>query len=145
MIRVSEAEARALGLAAPPRAATATATGKMNRTEARFARLLDAMHAAGTIRAWAFEAEKFRLADRTWWTPDFRVTLPDGRNAFVEVKARTRGGSVRWTDDGAVKAKTAPELHPCAFFLASYGDGGWRVTRLPSRHHGWIEVDIEWR
>jgi hypothetical protein len=115
----------------------------MNKTEARFGRRLDDLKARGVLREWAFEPEKFRLADRTWYRPDFRLVFPDGRVAFVEVKVRKKDGSVLWTDDGAVKAKAVAELHPYPFFLASYGEGGWIVARLPSRHYGWIGVDIE--
>jgi hypothetical protein len=99
----------------------------------------------GTIRDWAFEPEKLRLADKTWFKPDFRVTLIDGRNVFVEVKVRKKDGSILWTDDGAVKVKTVPELHPFAIFLAVWGEQRWMVTRMPSRNYGWISVDIQWR
>ncbi len=117
----------------------------MNKTESRLSRGLEDMKRQGEILDWAFEPEKFRLADRTWLRPDFRVTLNDDRNIFVEVKVAKKDGSILWTDDGAVKIKTVPELHPYAFFLAVYGDQRWTITRLPSRRWGHIHVDIAWR
>jgi len=130
----------------PPPAPPRPSDG-MNKTEARFARLLDDLAARGLIREWAFEPEKFRLAQKTWYCPDFRLTLPDFRNVFVEVKVRKKDGSVLWTDDGAVKVKAVAELHPYPFFLASYGgDGaGWRVARLPSRNYARLEADVSWQ
>lgn len=110
----------------------------MNKTEARFARGLEAMKFARIIRDFAFEPERLRMADRTYYKPDFRVTLDDGRNAFIEVK----GGFAR--DDAMVKIKTIAELHPYPFFLAVYRDHRWTITRLPSRNWGWINADIEW-
>jgi len=114
-------------------------SGKPNKTEQRFIRGLDFMKAKGAIREWAFEPEKFRLADRTWYCPDIRITLPTGQNLFVEVK----GGFIR--DDAIVKLKVAAESHPYPFFLAVYQKkDGWTITRMPSRQFGWIAVDVEW-
>jgi hypothetical protein len=119
--------------------------GVMNKSETLFSEDLDCMQTRREIWEWAFEPEKFRMADRTWWKPDFRVTLLSGQNLFVEVKVARKDGSILWTDDGAVKAKTVPEIHPYAFFLAIRHHRHWKITRLPSRNYGWIKVDLEWR
>jgi hypothetical protein len=129
----------------PPKPKRAKAADGMNKTERRFSEVLDCMVDDYEIQRWDFEPEKFRLADRTWLKPDFRITLHSGMNVFVEVKVARADGSVLWTDDGAVKIKTVPELHPYPFFLAVYGDRRWTITRLPSRNYGWIHVDIDWR
>jgi hypothetical protein len=123
---------------------TAGSGDGMNRTEGRFSLVLEGMKRRGAILGWEFEPEKFRLADRTWLKVDFRVLLPRHQAIFVEVKARKKDGSILWTDDGAVKIKTVPELHPYAFFLASYGPDGWRIDRMPSRKWGCIGVDLTW-
>lgn len=117
---------------------------RMNKTESRFADMLDRMKAEGSIKDWTFEAEKFRLADKTWFLPDFRLLCLDGGTLFVEVKARDRNGKVLWKDDAAVKCKTVAEIHPYPFYLASYGSEGWDISRLPSRNFGWIDFAIEW-
>jgi hypothetical protein len=117
----------------------------MNKSETLFSEDLECMKQRGEIKEWAFEPEKFRMADRTWWKPDFRMTLLSGQNVFVEVKVARKDGSILWTDDGAVKAKTVPEMHPYAFFLAIRHHRHWKIIRLPSRNYGWIKVDLEWR
>jgi len=117
----------------------------MNKTERRLSRILHFMKDQHDIRDWAFESEKFRMADKTWYTPDFRVTLPDALNLFVEVKVRKKDGGILWKDDAAVKIKTIAELQPYPFFLAVYDPTGWEITRLPSRNWGWIPVNLQWR
>jgi hypothetical protein len=64
----------------------------------------------------------------------------------VECKARDKNGKVRWTDDGAVKIKTVPELHPFPFYLASYNSDGWQIDLLPSRTYGarWRTIVTPW-
>lgn len=110
----------------------------MNKTEARFARGLSHMKTSRTILDWEFEPVKFRLADRTYLTPDFRIVLPSWQTIFAEIK----GGFIR--DDAIVKAKVVAENHPYAFFLAVYKDQRWTITRLPSRKWGSIQADIDW-
>ncbi len=142
-VKISAQQAKQLGIEVPKGKAQGQAGG-MNQTESRFAKILWAMMHAGEILDYAFEDTKFRMAKRTWFTPDFRVTLPDHRNVFVEVKASNKNGSPRITDDGAVKIKTVPEHHPHAFFLAVCGRDGWTITRLPSSKWNNIEVNIAW-
>ena len=79
---------------------------RMNKTEALYSFELGMLKQEGTVSRWLYESIKFRLADRTWYTPDFDVWLPDGRVRIVEIK----GGFVR--DDAAVKFKMARELYP---------------------------------
>jgi hypothetical protein len=66
---------------------------------------------AGEIRGWKFEAVKLRLADKTFYTPDFLVVLKDGSLEFHETKGF-------WRDDARVKIKVAAELYPMFRFAA---------------------------
>lgn len=117
----------------------------MNKTERRLSQVLNEMKGHHEILDWEFEPEKFRMADKTWYRPDFRVTLLNYINIFIEVKVRKKDGSILWTDDGAVKCKTVPEIHPIVLYLAVWRQGRWTITRMPSRKWGWINVDIQWR
>ncbi|WP_230942436.1 hypothetical protein [Burkholderia stagnalis] len=85
--------------------------GRMNKTEAAYADLLAARLHVGEVVEFKFESLKFRLADHTWYTPDFAVVLPDGTREIHEVKGR-------WTDDARVKIKVAAELFPHYLFIA---------------------------
>ena len=85
--------------------------GRMNKTEAAYAELLAARVHCGEIVEFKFESLKLRLADRTWYTPDFAIVLPDGAREIHEVKGH-------WTDDARVKIKVAAELYPHYLFIA---------------------------
>jgi len=96
---------------------------RMNKTEARYADLLESERLGGSICSWRFEAVKLRMADLTWYTPDFLVIRNDGTIDLVEVKGF-------WRDDARVKWKTIAELYP-EFRIVSVEDkkGEW-VTRV---------------
>lgn len=85
-------------------------TGERNKTEAAYEKLLELRKQAGEIIWYAFEATKLRLADNTFYSPDFSVLLKNGELEMHEVKG--------WmTDDAAVKIKVAAALHPYRFML----------------------------
>ncbi len=86
--------------------------GKMNKTEQRYAELLEGRRLAGEIVGWRFEAYKLRLADNTFFTVDFVVQLPSGEIQLHELKASTRGGKTLIEDDAMVKIKVAASLYP---------------------------------
>ena len=87
----------------------------MNKTEQRFEQnVLWARKAAGEVLGWKFEPLKLRLADKTFYTPDFLVILADGTIELAEVKG---GGG--WEDDARVKIKVAAETFP-EFLFAAY-------------------------
>lgn len=96
--------------------------GQMNRTEAAYARHLDARIQAGTLLWWKFEGVKLRLADNTFYTPDFNVLLPNGILEMHEVKGF-------WQDDARAKIKIAADLYPFRFKAfkaeAQKRGGGW--------------------
>ena len=93
---------------------------RMNKTEARYAREMIVPHGY-THR---FESIKLRLADRTWYTPDFFVYLPDGTVQVVEVKGF-------WRDDARVKIKVAAEQYPeFRFVAARYIKKQWHLEDI---------------
>ncbi len=96
---------------------------RMNKTEAEYAHLLELKRRAGEIRSWGFERIKLRLADATFYTPDFDVIGIGGELAFHEVK----GGFVR--EDAWLKFKIARELHKWAAFKLFQKVGGEWVMK----------------
>ena len=98
-------------------------SGEMNKAEAAYAAYLDLRVHAREIAWWSFEAWKFRLADRTFYTPDFIVMFIDGRLEAHEVKGH-------WEDDARVKIKVAADMHPITFVavkaLPKKEGGGWK-------------------
>ena len=88
----------------------------MNKTERWYAtNVIGTLIAKGIFRSYAFEAFKIRLADKTWYTPDFMVIRTDGLIEFHEVKASWQAPH---QDDSRVKLKTAAEDHQWAQFIA---------------------------
>ena len=92
--------------------------GDMNRLETDYAWRLEMLKRAGEIADYAFEPVKLRLADRTFYTPDFMVIMPDGVIEFHETKGF-------WQDDARVKIKGAAELHPYKFVGIRKVKGAW--------------------
>ncbi|ASK18874.1 DUF1064 domain-containing protein [Halomonas sp. N3-2A] len=96
--------------------------GKMNKTEAAYASLLESLKHAGEIVWYSFEGMTFKLADNTRYTPDFAVMRADGLIELHEVKGF-------WRDDARVKIKVAAELFPFRFIAvkkqSKKAGGGW--------------------
>lgn len=103
--------------------------GSMNKLEAKYAEQLEMRRRVGRIARWDFEPCKLRLADRTYYTPDFRVLLPDGLIEFHEVKGTWIGG-----EHNRVKLKVAAEQHPytfvCVMAKSKREGGGWTEERF---------------
>lgn len=59
---------------------------EMNRTETRYAGLLQGRLLCGEISAWHFEAMTFKLAANLRYTPDFNVFHHDGSFELIDVK-----------------------------------------------------------
>lgn len=97
--------------------------GSMNGLEKRYAAYLETKLRAGTLARYTFEPVKFRLADKSYYTPDFMLMLPDGEIQFHEVK----GGL--WLANARTKLKVCAELHPFAFYAVTAklvrDGGGW--------------------
>lgn len=102
---------------------------RMNGLEARYAGRLEAMKRAGKLILWKFEEIKLRMADGTFYTPDFFIMLPDGSVGFHETKGF-------WRDDARAKIKIAAELYPMFFFVAVQWDTKakeWKFERFRRR------------
>ncbi len=82
--------------------------GTQNRTEAAYGAHLAALQAAGEVAWFVFEGVKLRLADNTFYTPDFAVLRVDGAIEMHEVKGH-------WQDDARVKIKVAADRFPFRF------------------------------
>jgi len=100
--------------------------GSMNKQESAYRLHLDAKKAAGEIIDFGFETFKIRLADNTFYTPDFVVFAPDGLE-FHEVKGVWSGQKKpHFEDDARVKIKVAAEQNPLCRFVAVYRlNGVW--------------------
>ena len=103
-------------------------TGTMNKTEASYAASLELRRLAGEIVWWKFECWKLRLADKTFYSPDFVVMLADCSLELHEVKGH-------WQDDARVKIKVAAETYPMLRFIAVQAEakkrgGGWKVEEF---------------
>lgn len=96
--------------------------GQMNKTETAYAQHLEVLLRAGQIWWYRFEGVKLRLADNTFYTPDFAVMGQGGVLEMHEVKGH-------WMDDARVKIKVAAEMYPFRFFAmkakAKRDGGGW--------------------
>lgn len=99
-------------------------TGQMNKTEAAYGAHLWLLKSRGLVVWYKFEGIKLRLADNTFYTPDFAVMGEDMVMELHEVKGF-------WQDDARAKIKIAADLFPFrfkAFKVKPKRDGG-----------GWIE------
>lgn len=98
--------------------------GGMNRTEQAYASHLDLRKLAGEVASYRWESLKFRLADRTWYAPDFVVVMADGLQEIHEVKGF-------WEDDARVKIKVFAELYPEYRVLAVQRvEGAWKYEEF---------------
>jgi hypothetical protein len=102
-------------------------TGQLNKTEVAYADRLRALEQAGEILWHKFEGLKLRLADNTFYTPDFAVLAADGVMELHEVKGF-------WQDDARAKIKIAAALYPFRFLAvkvkAKRDGGGWDVEEF---------------
>jgi hypothetical protein len=98
-------------------------TGEMNKTEAAYEAHLSALQFAGEILWYKFEGLKFRLADNTFYTPDFAVMLASGALEAHEVKGQ-------WLDDARVKIKVAASLYPIQFIGVQKDGKGWKYENF---------------
>ena len=97
-------------------------TGELNKTEKAYEDMLKGMIVAGEILWYKFEGIKLRLADNTFFTPDFFVMRSSGELECIEVKGFM-------FDDANVKIKVAAENFPFLFKIARVKPkklgGGW--------------------
>lgn len=101
--------------------------GQMNATEQRYASELQVRKNIGDIADFWFEGIKLRLANSTFYTPDFMVMLANGEIELHETKGH-------WEDDARVKIKVAAEQYPFRFIAAKprpkKDGGGWKYEEF---------------
>ncbi|HGW2957187.1 TPA: DUF1064 domain-containing protein [Raoultella ornithinolytica] len=101
--------------------------GTMNKTEEDYCQHLELRKRYGEIVWYRFEGIKLRLADNTFYTPDFSVMLANGQMEMHEVKGY-------WTDDARVKTKVAADQYPFRVIgitkLPAKAGGGWKVEEF---------------
>ena len=101
--------------------------GQMNKTETAYATTLAQRQHAGEVAWFKFEGLKFRLADNTFYTPDFAVMLADGALEAHEVKGH-------WQDDARAKIKIAADMYPWRFVAVRVkpkrDGGGWELEEF---------------
>ncbi len=131
-MRLSEAEYEALVKKQPSKNTPQKAMyalgrlkqGTLNKTEQQYADYLESQKHLKLILWYKFEGIKFRLADNTFYTPDFAVMLPNGMIEIHEVKGF-------WQEDARVKIKIAADLYPFQFKAikkqAQKHGGGWSI------------------
>lgn len=76
----------------------------MNKIEAASAATLEQRKHAGKVAGYKFGGPKFRLAENTFYTPDFTVLLTDGAFDVFEIKEH-------WQDDVRAKIKIAGNIY----------------------------------
>jgi hypothetical protein len=112
----------------------------LNKTEQRFA---DMLASSPLVTRWEREPFKFRLAGRTFYTPDFGVWhWNEPRLTLCELKGWMR-------DDAAVKLKVAASRYPEFRWLLVTRDsrgrvGRWEVREVTSAGIGRDEIEVEW-
>lgn len=102
-------------------------TGEMNKAESAYSAHLEMLRIAGELLWHKFEGLKLRLADNTFYTPDFAVMMANGEIHLKEVKGFM-------LDDANVKIKCAADRYPFRFFIVRVRpkkDGG-----------GFIEMEV---
>lgn len=88
--------------------------GAQNKTELAYEEFLKRLVQAGQVAWFKFEGVKLRLADNTFYTPDYAVMLTNGQMEMHEVK----GARAIFQDDAKVKVKVAAEIYPFRFLVA---------------------------
>ena len=69
--------------------------GTMNKTEAAYADHLELQRHAGEVLWFKFEPLKFRLADATFYQPDFMLLTKDGCHSACNIDPLSRGIGVQ--------------------------------------------------
>lgn len=83
-------------------------SGAMNQTERRYSEHLESRKMKGEILWFKFDCINLRLAEKTFYKPDFFVMTSDNELQVHEVKGH-------WEDDALVKIKVASDMYPFLF------------------------------
>ena len=103
-------------------------TGQKNKTEQAYElEVLKPAMQDGSVSWYRFEGVKLRLADNTFYTPDYCVMRSDGTMEMHEVKGF-------WQEDARVKIKVAADMYPLKFIAvkrqAKKNGGGWSIEEF---------------
>jgi hypothetical protein len=102
-------------------------SGVMNNAEKLYSEHLKRLEHDGEITWHKFEGLKLRLADKTFYTPDFAVMLSNGQIELHEVKGF-------WQDDARAKIKIAADMYPFRFIAVKVqskkNGGGWEIEEF---------------
>lgn len=105
---------------------------KLNKTEAAYFEHLKARQRLGEFRRVDAHPEHLRLADSTFYVPDFRAITVAGVVEFHEVKGFLR-------EDSWAKLKIAVEMHPYRFLIVRLAKGSslkaprWAIDEVGER------------
>ena len=105
----------------PPRGRTQCHAGQMNGQETAYSLYLNAMKATAIIIDWWWDVLSIRMADSTFYKPDFLVMRADGTLEIHEVKGFME-------DDAWVKLKVVAETYPFPI---------WVIKRKPKTKNEW--------
>ena len=94
-------------------------SGQMNKTEQKYALLLEREKIAGKVLWYEFEPMNLRLADKCFYKVDFLVLTDKYELEVHEVK----GGYI--TDDSLVKFKSAGAKFPFKFRMLCFTKNEW--------------------
>lgn len=89
----------------------------MNKIEGDYAKHLDLLKHAGDVRWWRYAPMRLRLADGSYYKPDFGVMARD----FLFELHETKG---HWREAARVRIKVAAGLFPFKFIAITRAKGG---------------------
>jgi hypothetical protein len=106
----------------------------MNELEKSYSLELEYRKIHKVILDFKFEKIKLKLADGTYYIPDFMVVNTDGTIHFHEVKGTWKGQKhAHWEDDARVKIKVAAQMFPEFKFIAvskRQENGQWHIEHF---------------
>ena len=101
--------------------------GRMNKTEAAYAQVLEQERAIGTVLWWKFHPMNVRLGNNAFYEVDFLVLRADG---LLEIR-ETKGGHT--TDKGQLKIKACAAALPIIRIV--------KITKLPLKQGGGWQLE----
>jgi hypothetical protein len=107
--------------------------GIKSKLEAEYEQFLEGEKRAGRILEYQYEAWAFKIANKTWYHPDFIVLTAAYFLEVHEVKAHWR---MFQNDMGRVKIKAAARLNWWVTFKVAMkrkkkDGGGWKIEEIP--------------
>lgn len=100
---------------------------KMNGIETSYSNRLEFLRRTGEVLWWRFEPMKLRLADGSYYKPDFGVLTKAGQFELHETKGF-------WREAARVRIKVAASLFPFRFIAITArrkkDGGGWKVEEF---------------